>query len=181
MQKINIILPVLFLTSFYLQAAPTDTASASQQTTPTEMSGKVATTVSAPVTAGQDQLVKSLQDDIAFERQKRQLSNELALEKLRAELQKVRGESTPTTIMPVTPPTVTQKIEKPFIPSIPQVRTVAPPSVVLVSQVAGVTRVGVSINGQIQLVGRHEIFSANGRKYQLEPTKNNMLVAKEVK
>lgn len=171
MQKINIILPALFLTSFYLQAAPetsvnNTSASTSQQATP----------ATAPVTAGQDLIVRALQDDIVFERQKRQLSNELALEKLRAELQKVRGEGAPA--MPVTPPPVAMPIRDE--PSAPVMRA-EPPSVVLVSQVAGVSRVGVSVNGQIRFVDRHETFPANGKRYRLESTKNNLLVAREVK
>lgn len=76
MQKINIILPALFLASFYLQAAQEVPAvSIPQQAT------GMATPDAPPVTAGQEQIVRALQDDIAFEQQKRQLSNELALEK----------------------------------------------------------------------------------------------------
>ncbi|ECW0088146.1 lngG [Salmonella enterica subsp. enterica] len=125
-------------------------------------------------------MVRALQDDIVFERQKRQLSNELALEKLRAELQKVRGENTPAVTMPASPPPVAMPVrnETPSNVVVPQA---APPSVVLVSQVAGVSRVGVSVNGQLRLVGRHETFPANGKKYRLVPVKNNLLVAREVK
>ncbi|EDV0849756.1 hypothetical protein ZF80_005045 [Salmonella enterica subsp. enterica serovar Java] len=57
----------------------------------------------------------------------------------------------------------------------------APPVVVLVSQVAGVSRVGISVNGQIRFVGRYETFPANGKKYRLVSSKNNQLVAREVK
>lgn len=173
MQKINIILPALFLASFYLQAAQEVLAvSIPQQAT------GMATPDAPPVTAGQEQIVRALQDDIAFEQQKRQLSNELALEKLRAELQKVRGENAPAvTSMPVAPPVATPVHDEPVAP----VSRAAPPSVVLISQVAGVSRVGVSVNGQLQFVGRHETFPANGKRYRLVPAKNNQLTVREVK
>ncbi len=173
MQKINIILPALFLASFYLQAAQEVPAvSIPQQAT------GMATPDAPPVTAGQEQIVRALQDDIAFEQQKRQLSNELALEKLRAELQKVRGENAPAvTSMPVAPPVATPVHDEPVAP----VSRAAPPSVVLISQVAGVSRVGVSVSGQLQFVGRHETFPANGKRYRLVPAKNNQLTVREVK
>ncbi|ECI5749260.1 lngG [Salmonella enterica subsp. enterica] len=174
MQKINIILPALFLASFYLQAAQEVPAvSIPQQAT------GMATPDAPPVTAGQEQIVRALQDDIAFEQQKRQLSNELALEKLRAELQKVRGENVPAvTAMPAPPPPVATPVhDEPVVP----VSRAVPPSVVLISQVAGVSRVGVSVNGQLQFVGRHETFPANGKRYRLVPAKNNQLTVREVK
>ncbi|HAG2284918.1 TPA: hypothetical protein G8W61_005328 [Salmonella enterica] len=187
MQKINLILTALFLTSFCLNAAAeTPVSNASGPAPLPATSGQPpdeaavppgSATVTAPVTAGQDQIVRALQDDIVFERQKRQLSNELALEKLRAELQKVRGESRPAVTMPVTPPSVAMPVREEQHVSVPQA---APPTVVLVSQVAGVSRVGISVNGQLRFVGRQEKFAANGKKYQLVSEKNR-LVAREVK
>ncbi|HFD8837120.1 TPA: lngG [Salmonella enterica] len=174
MQKINVFLPLLILTSFYLQAAPQTSVTPAAAPQP-------AGTVTQPdtATAGQEQIVRALQDDITFERQKRQLSNELALEKLRAELQKVRGENAPAVAtMPVAPPVATPvRDETPA----PVSRRSAPPSVVLVSQVAGVSRVGISVNGQLQFVSRSEKFSANGKQYRLVPAKNNQFIVREVK
>ncbi|ECG5644061.1 lngG [Salmonella enterica subsp. enterica serovar Poona] len=170
MQKINVFLPLLILTSFYLQAAPADTAATVPQPA-------VAAAPPDTTTAGQEQIVSALQDNITFERQKRQLSNELALEKLRAELQKVRGENAPVVAtMPVAPPVATPVRDESPVP-----RRAVPPSVVLVSQVAGVSRVGVSVNGQLQFVSRNEKFSANGKQYRLVPAKNNQLIVREVK
>ena len=177
MQKINIILPLLILTSFYLQAAPETAVNNTQVPVPQQAASVTssAAAASAPVTAGQDQIVRALQDDIVFERQKRQLSNELALEKLRAELQKVRGENKPAVMMPVAPPPVSVPQETSSVQT-----PLAVPSVVLVSQVAGVSRVGISVNGQIRFVGRQEKFNANGKKYELV-TEKNKLVVREVK
>ncbi|HGP0804517.1 TPA: lngG [Salmonella enterica subsp. diarizonae serovar 61:l,v:z35] len=172
MQKINVFLPLLILTSFYLQAAPADTAAAVPQPA-------TAATPPDTATAGQEQIVRALQDDITFERQKRQLSNELALEKLRAELQKVRGENAPVVAtMPATPPPVSTPVRD---ESPAPIQHVAPPWVVLVSQVAGVSRVGVSVNGQLQFISRNEKFSANGKRYRLVPAKDNQLTVREVK
>ncbi|EEB3144222.1 lngG [Salmonella enterica subsp. enterica serovar Newport] len=176
MQKINVFLPLLILTSFYLQAAP----QVAVNTAPAAPQPAGAVTPPDTATAGQEQIVRALQDDITFERQKRQLSNELALEKLRAELQKVRGENAPAVAtMPVAPPPVAMPVRDE--PSAPVPRRSAPPSVVLVSQVAGVSRVGVSVNGQLQFVSRSEKFSANGKHYRLVPAKNNQFIVREVK
>ncbi|HAT1681638.1 TPA: hypothetical protein I8Y21_002302 [Klebsiella oxytoca] len=176
MQKIKYLLPLFILPSFYLQAAETVPAAGAPAAAVPDPSS-----VPRPAgqnAAGQDPIVRALQDDIVFEREKRQLSNELALEKLRAELQKVRGDSAPAPVMPVTPPpampVVVERSEAPA----PQV---APPAVVLVSQVAGVSRVALSVNGQLRFVGRHETFTANGKKYRLVAIKNDQLVAREVK
>ncbi|EAU6351409.1 TPA: lngG [Salmonella enterica subsp. enterica serovar Muenchen] len=183
MQKINIILPALFLASFYLQAAQETPVNAIPAPVPQQtdtVTPPDAAEATAPVTAGQEQIVRALQDDIVFERQKRQLSNELALEKLRAELQKVRGENTPAITMPAAPPPVAIPArDESSVPA--PVAESAPPRVILVSQVAGISRVGVSVNGQLRFVGRNETFPANGTKYRLVPAKNNQLVAREVK
>nr|WP_306426754.1 lngG [Providencia sp. PROV216] len=153
--------------------------SVQQQTEPKMLPSETAGTATTQITVGQEQIVRALQDDIVFERQKRQLSNELALEKLRAELQKVRSDSKPVATMSVAPPPVVMPKEIPQ--EIPAIQ-VAPPTVVLVSQIAGVSRVGVSINGQLQFVGRHETFSANGKRYRLVlEKKGNQLVAREAK
>lgn len=181
MQKINFIPAALFLASFCLEAAETPANNASAPV-PQQVNSVVQPdmgTVAVQATAGQEQIVRALQDDITFERQKRQLSNELALEKLRAELQKVRGENAPVVAtMPATPPPVSTPVRD---ESPAPIQHVAPPSVVLVSQVAGVSRVGVSVNGQLQFVGRQGMFSVNGKRYRLVPAKNNQLTVREVK
>lgn len=165
----------MILTSFYLQAAP-QTPVNTLPAAP-ELAGAV--TPPDTATAGQEQIVSALQDNITFERQKRQLSNELALEKLRAELQKVRGENAPVVAtMPSTPPSVSSPVRDESPVPVPRV---APPSVVLISQVAGVSRVGVSVNGQLQFISRNEKFSANGKRYRLVPAKDNQLTVREVK
>ncbi|ELG3533566.1 lngG [Salmonella enterica] len=175
MQKINVFLPLFILTSFCLQAAPQTPVN----TVPGVPQPAGSTPPDAPVTAGQEQIVRALQDDITFERQKRQLSNELALEKLRAELQKVRGENAPAVTMPVAPPPVAIPVRDE--PSVPAPAPQSAPRVILVSQVAGISRVGVSVNGQLRFVGRNETFPANGKKYRLVPAKNNLLAVREVK
>lgn len=178
MQKINVFLPLFILTSFYLQAAPQTPVN----TVPGVPQPAEVTPSDAPVTAGQEQIVRALQDDITFERQKRQLSNELALEKLRAELQKVRGENTPAVTMPAAPPPVAIPArDESSVPTPAPVPQLAPPRVILVSQVAGISRVGVSVNGQLRFVGRNETFPANGKKYRLVSAKNNLPAVREVK
>lgn len=178
MQKIKFIFPLLMLSSFHLQAATDVPAAAPSAGTPVTAPTDKASSPGGQVSAGQDPIVRALQDDIVFEREKRQLSNELALEKLRAELQKVRGDRTPAPVMPVTPP-APMPVTHPDGPA-PAPQS-APPAVVLVSQVAGVSRVALSVNGQLLFVGRHETFVADGRKYRLVTTKNDQLVAREVK
>ncbi|EBZ5135160.1 hypothetical protein EBP34_25760, partial [Salmonella enterica subsp. enterica serovar Saintpaul] len=90
---------------------------------------------------------------------------------------KVRGESTSAVTMPVAPPPVVMPVHE----DSPPVTHAPLPQVVLVSQVAGISRVGVSVNGQLQFVGRTGTFSANGKRYHLVPEKNNKLTVREVK
>ncbi|ENE8569043.1 hypothetical protein ABN789_005003 [Salmonella enterica] len=180
MQKINALFSLLLLASCYLQAAQEMPAHSSAAPATGGQSSSVAPEMTAPPpTAGQDQIVRALQDDIVFEREKRQLSNELALEKLRAELQKVRGDSAPAVVMPAAPPPVTMPVEQNSGGGEPL--RVTPPSVVLVSQVAGVSRVAVSVSGQLRFISRNEVFSANGKKYHLVPSGKNQLAVREVK
>ncbi|EBS4373284.1 hypothetical protein DQD18_15055 [Salmonella enterica subsp. enterica serovar Oranienburg] len=181
MQKINALFPLLLLASCYLQAAPQMSATPSSALPaagvqpPVNAPDKTA----PPATPGQDQIVRALQDDIVFEREKRQLSNELALEKLRAELLKVRGDSAPAVVMPSAPPPVAMPVEQSG--GVTETPRAVPPSVVLVSQVAGVSRVAVSVSGQLRFISRNEVFSANGKKYRLVPSGNSHLMVREVK
>lgn len=185
MQKINYLLPLLLLSSFYAQAVTGTQASGDITSAEPAAAEALAAALNddsqqqlLPASNGQEQIVHALQDDIVFERQKRQLSNELALEKLRSELQKVRDEQRPSfrddggATMPA---------QMPDGDNPPSVSYGAAPSVVLVSQVAGVSRVAVSVNGELRFFSPRETISANGKQYRLVPVKNGLLTVREIR
>lgn len=102
----------------------------------------------------QDEFVKMMQDNIFFEKEKRQLANEVALEKLRSELKKLRGTGT-SPVMPVMPETKLPRVEVPH------------PYVVLVTKIGGLTRVMVSAGGNKHYLSVGERFSSGGKNYTL--------------
>lgn len=104
----------------------------------------------------QEEFVKIMQDNLSFEKEKRQLLNEVALEKLRSELKKLRG----TASVPVMP----AMKETETIRDRPEVRH---PYVVLVSQIGGLTRILVSDGGNKYYLSRGERFSSGGKNYML--------------
>jgi len=103
----------------------------------------------------QDEFIKIMQDNLSFEKEKRQLVNEVALEKLRSELKKLRG----TTTSPIIPEMTENK----------NVRAEAShPYVVLVSKIGGLTRVLVSDGGNKHYLSAGEHFSSGGKNYILD-------------
>lgn len=104
----------------------------------------------------QEEFLKIMQDKLSFEKEKRQLVNEVALEKLRSELKKLRGTAT-----------------SPVMPAMNETETKAPrpevsrPYVVLVSKIGGLTRVLVSNGGSKYFLSRGERFHSGGKNYVL--------------
>ncbi|AID26928.1 hypothetical protein [Salmonella bongori] len=102
----------------------------------------------------QDEFIKIMEDNLYFEKQKRQLVNEVALEKLRSELKKLRGTAT-SPVMPAMTET-----------SAPR-EVVSKPNVILVSKIGGLTKVLVSEGGSKHYLSRGERFSSGGKNYIL--------------
>ncbi|WP_336285839.1 hypothetical protein [Citrobacter arsenatis] len=103
----------------------------------------------------QDEFLRVMEDNLSFEKEKRQLVNEVALEKLRSELKKLRGTTT-SPVMPVA--TDKNDIREEF----------SQPTVILVSKIGGLTRVLVSAAGDKLYLSKGERFSSGGKNYILE-------------
>lgn len=132
---------------------------------PTDAGGAVAAADQEEKSVSQKQIIQLMESDITFEREKRQLSNEVALEKLRAELKKVRSDSEPAMMMSNTPEAA----------SAPSIR-MAEPQVLATSRVGGVSKVAVSVGNRIILVDRNEVFDIEGKKYQLQTNSKKKLI-----
>lgn len=158
MQKITLL---LFAATFSLSSAM------AQPVTDTEVDATDSTEHLPSV--GQEQLVRLMQADILFEREKRQLSNEVALEKLRAELKKIRSESPPALVMPA------MAAESSAPVTVAVSRT---PEVLAISKVGGVSKVAIGAGRGVILVDRNEIFDIEGKKYQLEVNSKKKLVVR---
>lgn len=102
----------------------------------------------------QEELVKIMEENISFEKEKRQLINEVALEKLRSELKKLRG----TAVTPVMPAMTETTVNR---------KEVSKPYVILVSKIGGLTRVLVSADGNKYYLSEGERFSSAGKNYVL--------------
>lgn len=102
----------------------------------------------------QEELIDIMKENISFEKEKRQLVNELALEKLKNELKKLRGTAIPTDMPVMTESTISHT-------------EVTHPYVVLVSQIGGLTRILVSAEGNKHYLSAGDILSSGGKEYIL--------------
>ncbi|WP_407907736.1 lngG [Escherichia coli] len=123
---------------------------------------------------GQEQIVRMLEEDFQFESQKKQLSNQLALEKLRNELNRLKAENEPVKQLPSSPSVGSAEANFPIV-------TVQPPSVLLVSEVAGLPRILVKDSDAIKLRKPSDIFtSSNGKKYKFISQGSQKFILKEI-
>lgn len=172
MQKHKLILSFALLSCFlsnFVYAAdsiPSDGVS-------TNNSGTTQEVAPAPV---QQHMIEMMQDDFAFENQKRALSNELELEKLRGEITIAREKSgnlpAPEVVTPAQEPTE-QPVAEATVPT-------ALPKVLLVSDIGGVSRVAISLNNTIKLVKLNEHFTLDGHKFMVFNSGYNMPSIKEI-
>ncbi|EGQ0034807.1 lngG [Escherichia albertii] len=126
------------------------------------------------VSPAQEQIVRMLEEDLNFESQRKQLSNELALEKLRLELNKLKAEQQPAVTFA---PSQSDEKAGDYLP----VKSGTPPVIVLVSEVAGLSRILVKDGESVKLRKPSEAFIAsNGNKYRLVSQGSNKFTLKEV-
>lgn len=126
------------------------------------------------VSPAQEQIVRMLEEDLNFESQRKQLSNELALEKLRSELNKLKAESQP--VVTFSPPQSDEKTGE-----YSSVKTGTPPVIVLVSEVAGLSRILVKDGESVRLRKPSEAFTASdGNTYRLVSQGDQRFTLKEV-
>ncbi|WP_370612024.1 hypothetical protein [Citrobacter meridianamericanus] len=160
MQKITLLLFAMVFSVSYAFA---------EMSTPTEAGEPAAPQAqnTEEKSANQKQIVQLMESDMTFEREKRQLSNEVALEKLRAELKKVRSEGGPAIVMSAAPEAASAPAQS--------VRD-AVPQVLATSQVGGISKIAVGTGSRVILVDRHEVFDIGGKKYHLLNNSKKQLV-----
>lgn len=125
--------------------------------------------------SGQEQIVRLLEEDFNFETQKKQLSNQLALEKLRNELNKLKADN--QTMPQVASPASTDSTTE-----FKSVMTSEPPAILLISEVAGLPRILVKDGDSVKLRKPSETFSAsNQRKYKFVPQGSQKFILQEVR
>lgn len=124
----------------------------------------------------QEHIIQMMQNDITFDAQKRELSNELELEKIRSEINKLKEDNEPISVEPVRAPESVQ----PDVQPVETVEAVALPKVVLVSEIAGVSRVAVSSGDGVKMVRLNEKFTQEGHQFIVSNSGRGMPTVREI-
>lgn len=135
-----------------------------------------ANTAESIPTPVQEHIIQMMQNDITFDVQKRELSNELELEKIRSEINKLKEDNEPISVEPVRAPESVQ----PDVQPVETVEAVALPKVVLVSEIAGVSRVAVSSGDGVKMVRLNEKFTQEGHQFIVSNSGRGMPTVREV-
>lgn len=130
------------------------------------------TAPSLPESAMQQHIQKMVEEDYAWEAKKREVANELELEKMKSEIRKLRGEDN---VRPMTQP-----VSIPEESSTTQ-HSSASPHLLLESNIGGLSRVAVSSadGSALRYVSPGERFTLDGRQYQLVRDRTSGLIIKE--
>ncbi|MGX5027236.1 hypothetical protein ACWKYF_09860 [Enterobacter asburiae] len=121
----------------------------------------------------QDQLASIVEDDYAFEQQRRKLANEVELEKLRSQIRKLRGEDKMKAAPRVEAPAEVSK------PQAPVAAAIVMPRVVLEADIGGTNRVAVQSGDTLRYVRPGETFDVGGRKFKLAKDRKSVVMAEE--
>ncbi|EGT5654809.1 hypothetical protein JD793_000882 [Citrobacter braakii] len=162
MQKGKLIIAGIVLTlSPALYAADTAEIIPAQQVVQAE-----GTPPLSDVSPMQDHVVEMIEKDFNFESQYRELANQLALEKVRSELRKLRGEkkADSATVMPMSTASTMDDISA----SSPEATSEAAPGLrpLLISEIAGQKRVAIAgADGGVKMVPLNQRFSYGGYDY----------------
>jgi len=135
-----------------------------------------ANTAESIPTPVQEHIIQMMQNDITFDAQKRELSNELELEKIRSEINKLKEDNEPISVEPVRAPESVQ----PDVQPVETVEAVALPKVVLVSEIAGVSRVAVSSVDGVKMVRLNEKFTQEGHQFIVSNYVRGMPTVREI-
>ncbi|WP_431296301.1 hypothetical protein [Rahnella sp. PAMC 25559] len=138
-----------------------------------------ANTAESIPTPVQEHIIQMMQNDITFDAQKRELSNELELEKIRSEINKLKEDNEPISVEPVRAPEVAEPVQ-PDVQPVETVEAVALPKVVLVSEIAGVSRVAVSSGDGVKMVRLNEKFTQEGHQFIVSNSGRGMPTVREV-
>ncbi|HBE9115759.1 TPA: hypothetical protein KNG88_001411 [Citrobacter braakii] len=170
MQKGKLIIAGIVLTlSPALYAADTAEIIPAQQVVQAE-----GTPPLSDVSPMQDHVVEMIEKDFNFESQYRELANQLALEKVRSELRKLRGEkkADSATVMPMSTASTMDDISA----SSPEATSEAAPGLrpLLISEIAGQKRVAIAgADGGVKMVPLNQRFSYGGYDYIARHNKAN--------
>ncbi|MCM7589155.1 hypothetical protein M8S10_10035 [Enterobacter chuandaensis] len=125
----------------------------------------------------QDRLASIVEDDYAFEQQRRKLANEVELEKLRSQIRKLRGEDK---MKPAPRMAAQEPIAKPQAPAAaPAAAPIVMPRVVLEADIGGTNRVAVLSGDTLRYVRAGETFDMGGRKFKLAKDRKSVVMAEE--
>ena len=141
-----------------------------------EVSVNSVETVENTPTPVQEHIIQMMQDDISYDAKKRELSNELELEKIRSEINKLKEDNEPISVEPVRAPESVQ----PDVQPVETVEAVALPKVVLVSEIAGVSRVAVSSGDGVKMVRLNEKFTQEGHQFIVSNSGRGMPTVREI-
>jgi hypothetical protein len=161
MQKGKLIIAGLMLTlSPAIYAAETAEVKPAEQI----VEGQAAATAEIAASPMQNHVVQLMEKDFSFETQYRELNNQLALEKLRSELRKLRGGNAASVPAPATPLTAA---ETDFSDEPAEAGASAPAlRALLISEIAGQKRVAISgEGGGVKMVPLNKRFSYGGYEY----------------
>lgn len=125
-----------------------------------------------PESAMQQHIQKMVEEDYAWEAKKREVANELELERMKSEIRKLRGEDKmPLTAQPVSIPAEIGATQS----------NNASPHILLESNIGGLSRIAVSNadGSALRYVSPGERFMLDGHQYQLVRDKTSGLTVKE--
>lgn len=115
---------------------------------------------SLPESAMQQHIQQMVEEDYVWEAKKRDVANELELEKMKSEIRKLRGEDNVQAI--AQPVSIPEEVSTPHFSS-------TSPHLLLESNIGGLSRVAVSSadGSELRYISPGERFTLDGRQYQL--------------
>lgn len=172
-----IIIGILLGTSSTLYAAGvTDVVPAEEIVT----DNSVVQPVMADESPMQNHIIELMEKDFSYESKQRELSQELALEKLRSEIRKVRDEK--KNLAAPAPMNVAADNNMDYQQMDDSVITAPILRALLISEIAGQKRVAVSAgNGAVKMVPLNQKFSYAGYDYIASHTQGDLIAVKELK
>ncbi|MFP2239576.1 hypothetical protein ACLEX4_13705 [Pseudescherichia vulneris] len=121
--------------------------------------------VPAPI---QEHISQLVEDDFSYNQMQRRLSQEVELAKLRLQMAKLKSEAAelvPSPVMTQSSPSTSAESADKKVPAVAQFN--GEPKILMLSQLAGITRAAISIGDKTIFVRPGEVFPANGKEYMV--------------
>lgn len=158
----------LIIAGIVLTLSPALYAAGTTQITPAqEIVQAPSATPSGSESPMQDHVVDMMEKDFTFENQYRELNNQVALEKLRSELRKLRGEKSAGSTTAAAPMLAASNAVDDFNEA-PVTASAAAPALrpLLISEIAGQKRVAIAgVDGAVKMVALNQRFNYGGHSY----------------